>query len=202
MIESIKIKKELREEEFIRISHQFKKSIEKQTDARYLSKSFQGFIKQVTPAKEVQLLLPSKLKKALKTVTLEKNIMIDISSSNSMLAKCYQTKEPLFSNDIELDSDYNKDIDNFLDYPLKNLLLLPLLNADREIEGIIWAGILKEDWSQYTQCDLEYMSQVSVLNENITTEEDEEEHQEKNKEESKQDSAPNALKKIKSWLMS
>ncbi|RLA78214.1 MAG: hypothetical protein DRG78_15665 [Epsilonproteobacteria bacterium] len=200
MTENIKIKKELAKEEFTRISHKFQKSIEKQTDSRYLSKSFQEFTKQVTPAEKVQLLLVSEPNKILKTTTLEENIMINISSSKSMLAKCYQTKKALFSNDVELESDYNQDIDNFLSCPLKNLLLLPLLNRDDEIEGIVWAGISQKDWNQYTQCDIEYMMQVCILDEKITIEE--EEHQEKPKQKKpKQKSTPNAIGRLKSWLL-
>ncbi len=200
MIEDIKIKKELTKEEFTRICHKFQKSIEKQTDARYLSKSFQELAKQVTPAKKVQLLLVSEPNKILKTTTLEKNIMINISSSKSMLAKCYQTKKALFSNDVELDSNYNQDIDNFFSCPLKNLLLLPLLNVDGEVEGIVWAGISQEDWNQYTQCDIDYMTQVCILDEKITVEK--EEHQEKPKrKQSKQESAPNTMGRLKSWLL-
>ena len=173
--------------------HKFQKSIEKQTDARYLSKSFQELFKQVTPAKEVQLLLVSEPNKILKTITLEKNITIDISSSKIILAKCYQTKEALFFNDVSRNGDYNQDIDNFLAYPLKNLLLLPLLNIDKEIEGIVWAGISQKDFNQYTPSDIKYMTQVSVLSEKMTTEE--EEHQE----DSKQKSNSYVLARLKSW---
>ncbi|RLA76191.1 MAG: hypothetical protein DRG30_03425 [Epsilonproteobacteria bacterium] len=193
MAVNIEIKKELTEEEFTRIYHKFQKSIEKQTDSRYLSKSFQELFKQVTPAKEVQLLLVSEPNKILKTITLEKNIAIDISSSKSILAQCYQAKEALYFNDISRNSDYNPDIDNFLAYPLKNLLLLPLLNIDKEIEGIVWAGISQKDFNQYTPSDIKYMTQVSVLSEKMTTEE--EEHQE----DSNQKSNFYALTKLKSW---
>ncbi len=200
MIEDIKIKKELTKEEFTRICHKFQKSIEKQTDARYLSKSFQELAKQVTPAKKVQLLLVSEPNKMLKTTTLEKNITINISSSKSMLAKCYQTKKALFSNDVKLDNNYNQDIDNFFSCPLKNLLLLPLLNSDNEVEGIVWAGISQEDWNQYTQCDIDYMTQVCMLDEKITIEK--EEYQKKPKQtKPEQESTQNRMGRLKSWLL-
>jgi len=185
MAEKIKIKKELTETEFKQILTEFQENIEKQKSTDALGKSFQELVKKVTPAKEVHLLMLSKAGKTLETITLEKNIIIDISSSKGMLAKCTQTKKALFSNDTTRDTHYNKEIDNFLDYPLKNLLVVPLLNEDKEILGLIWAGIPQKDWNQYMQSDVEYMMQVSVLNEKMMPEEE---------------STTSMIKKFKSWL--
>ncbi len=161
---TIEIKKELTEVEVEQIFSEFQESIKKQENEYDLGKSFQELVKKITPAKEVHLMIISEPDKILETVTLEKNITIDISSSASMLRKCYHTKEALFSNEIVRDTDYNKEIDNFLAYPLKNLLVVPLQNEEKEILGLIWAGIPQKDWNQYMQSDVKYMMQFSTLN--------------------------------------
>ena len=184
-----------------------------------LGRSFQILVKKITPAKEVHLLIVVESGKTLETVTLEKNLTIDISSSKSILVKCYQTKEALFSNDIVRDADYNKEIDNFLAYPLKNLLVVPLLNKEKKILGLLWAGIPQKDWNQYMQSDVKYMIQFSILNEKILQKEIEELHEEvdeksyeeieeevheeieeKSHEEANQHQPSSMAKKIKSWL--
>jgi len=203
MAEKIEIKKELSEVEFNQILTEFQESIEKQESADDLGQSFQELVKKITPSKEVHLLMPSKTGKTLETVTLKKNMTIDISSSKSILAKCYQTKEALFSNDIARDPHYNKETDNFLAYPLKNLLVVPLLNENKEILGLIWAGIPQKDWNQYMQSDIEYMMQVSVLNEKMVPKEEFQEEKsqpEELQEEVGEESASSMIKRLKSWL--
>ena len=204
MIEKIKIKKELTETEFKQILTVFQESIEKEENIHELGKSFQELVKKITPAKEVHLMIVQEPDKTLKTVTLEKSITIDISSSRSILAKCIQTKEALFSNDIARDIHYDKEIDNFLDYPLKNLLVVPLLNEDNEILALIWAGIPKKDWNQYMQSDIEYMMQVSVLNEKTIREAEEPQEEKYQAEEFQeaveQESTSSMAKRLKTWF--
>ncbi len=203
MVEKIKIKKELTEVEFEQVLAEFQESILKQENTDDLSQSFQELVKKITPAKEVHLLIFSEIGKTLETVTLEKNITIDISSSKGILARCTQTKEALFSNDVARDPHYHKETDNFLDYPLKNLLVVPLLNEDKEILALIWAGIPKKDWNQYMQSDIKYMMQVPVLNEKMIQEEDPEEEMIQIKElqeEAGQESTTSMAKRLKSWL--
>ncbi len=203
MVEKIKIKKELTEVEFEQVLAEFQESILKQENTDDLSQSFQELVKKITPAKEVHLLIFSEIGKRLKTVTLEKNITIDISSSKGILVRCCQIKEALFSNDVARDPHYHKETDNFLDYPLKNLLVVPLLNEDKEILALIWAGIPKKDWNQYMQSDIKYMMQVPVLNEKMIQEEDPEEEMIQIKElqeEAGQESTTSMAKRLKSWL--
>ncbi len=203
MIEKIEIKKELSEAEFNQILKEFRESIEKEENTDSQGQFFQELVKKITPAKEVHLLMPSKTEGVLETVTLEKNITIDIYSSKGMIAKCHQTKEPLFSNDIARDTQYNKETDNFLNYPLKNLLVVPLFNEAEEILGLIWAGIPQKDWNQYMQSDIEYMMQFSVLNEKmIQAEETQEEKSqaEKLQEDVDQKGTSSMVKRLKSWI--
>ncbi len=203
MVEKIEIKKELTDVEFNQILTEFQENIVKQKNTDDLNQSFQELIKKITPAKEVHLLIPSATENTLETTTLEKNMTIDISSYKSILAKCYQTKEALFSNDIARDTHYNQEIDNFLDYPLKNLLVVPLFDEDKEILGLIWAGIPQKDWNQYMQRDIEYMMQVPVLNEKMIQEEEPQEETiqaEKFPEEVAHESTTSMVKRLKSWL--
>jgi len=204
MVEKIEIKKELTKTEFKQIVTVFHESIKKQANMHDLGKSFQELVKKITPAKEVHLMIVLEPGKRLETVMLEKNITIDISSSKSILAKCYQTKEALFSNDTARDPHYNKEIDNFLAYPLKNLLVVPLLDEDKEILGLIWAGIPQKNWNQYMQSDIEYMMQVSVLNEKMILEaeelQEEKSQVEELQEEAAQESTSSMVKRLKTWL--
>ena len=191
MAEKIEIKKELTESDFNQIVAEFQKSIQNQDNVDDLGQSFRELVKKITPAKEVHFLLPLEKGRRLETVAVEKNITIDISSSKSLLAKCTQTKEALFSNDISRDTDYNKEIDNFLGYPLKNLLLVPLLLEDNEVMGIIWAAIPQKDLNQYMLSDIKYLVQITAS----CIEELEDIHRK-----SEQKDSTSVVSKIRSWL--
>jgi hypothetical protein len=167
-------------------------------------------VKRTIPAKEIHILLISESEKIVETITLSQNIKIDMFTAPSMLLQCYESKEALFSNDIDRDKYYNSKIDNFLDYPLKNLLLTPLLSEENKCLGIIWAVIPKKDLNQYTQLDLRYMTQLSVVNEKMFVDESKklEENIEVNKSyeeknnniESDSENNASMVKRLKSWL--
>jgi len=201
MKEKIEIKKELNEKVFHEILVVFQKNIKEEENIYELGKYFQEFVKTITPAKEVHLMIVSESSKTLETVTLEKNITIDISSGRGILAKCYQNKEALFYNDIVRDTCYNEKIDNFLDYHLKNLLVVPLLNKDKDVWGIIWAAIPYKDWNQYMQSDIDYMMQVSQLNKKMIPKEDSQKEKVQIIEKQfTEENTSSMVKRLKSWL--
>ncbi len=204
MVGKIGIKKELSQPEFDQILSQFRENRQKYENVKALSSFFTELAKQVIPAQEVHILIFLETGKILQTVTLEKSITIDISSSKSILSRSYQTKKALFSNDVTRDSYYAKEIDNFLEYPLKNLLVVPLLNEDKEILGLIWAAIPEKDLNQYMQSDIEYMMQLSVWDKKIIhqREEFQEEKIEENigQEEMVQENTSSMVKRLKSWM--
>lgn len=211
MTGKIEIKKELSETEFQVILIEFQESIKKQKNIDDLNQSFQELVKKITPAKEIHLLIRSEIEHVLETTTLQKNITIDVSSQNSLLRKCYQTKVALFTNDVARDRDYNETLDNFSDYPLKNLLIIPLLTKEGNVLGIIWAAIPKKDWNQYMQSDVKYMMRFSIINEKILKEEMaafhekvdakyQEEIKEEYHSEANQTQSSSITKKIKSWF--
>jgi hypothetical protein len=203
MKEKVEIKKELSEIAFKEILAVFQESIKEEENIYELGKYFQEFVKKITPAKEVHLIIVTESSKTLETVTFEKNITIDISSGRGVLAKCYQNKEALFSNDIVRDTYYNEKIDNFLDYSIKNLLVVPLFDKakDKNVWGIIWAAIPYKDWNKYMQSDIDYMMQVSQLNKKMITKKDaQKEKIQVIEKQFTEKGTSSMVKRLKSWL--
>jgi len=195
MTEKIEIKKELTEKEIQELFALFYKSLQQVKKYSDLETLYRDLIQTITPAKEIYLLKFLTEKHRLTTVSLEKNIYLDISFK-SMLSKCIQTKKAQFSNDIDRDTLYNEEIDNFLNYTLKNLLLIPLYTEDRQILGIIWAAIPQKNLNQYMQSDINHLEKISTLSHSIL-------EQIKPKEKEKKDEKKNkfsVIKKLKSLL--
>jgi len=193
-----KIKKELTQIEFEKILIEFQDIYGNEKTIYDIGKDVVDIVKKIIPAKEVHFLLITDSEKVLETITLSNNIKIDIASSLSMMLQCYESKEAFFSNDIERDIYYKSEIDNFLDYPLKNLLLSPLLTENNQCLGIIWAAIPKKDLNQYMQSDLTYIRQISILDENILAREKKE--QKRDREVRDNESTSSVVKRLKSWL--
>ena len=212
MAKQVKIKKELSEEEFERIYEEFQKQIEECKSIEDTIDMIQMIVKKVTPAQEIFLLNASESGKALAAIVNENYKDIDISKDNSMLAKCYRSREALFSNDIARDTDYNEVIDNFSAYPLKNLLLLPIFNNEKEVSGIIWAAIPQKDINQYMQSDVEYMMRLCALLTQIIEKEQKsskspkkenlevKESANEKKETTNKNNTSSIVKKMRSWL--
>ncbi len=162
MSEKKKVSEEVLSSEFKQTLSSYEKQLNERSDIRSMGRLIQDFVKQVTPAKEVQLLLLDKSMKEMKTVTLDKNMMMNISNTSGMMAEVLHTRKALFTNDVERELKYKEDVDNFLHYPLKSLLLFPLVE-DENIWGLIWAGIPRKDLHQYMKIDLAYLEQMQHL---------------------------------------
>lgn len=155
----IEIKKELTLAEVKHIITQFHATHTNIDNISAFAKTLEILVKELTPSKDVYIFI--RKEGIYETLNIKKSLSIDIQSSIGMLSKCYQTKEPLFINDVKRDKNYNAKIDNFFDYPLKNLLLIPLVDKNNEMIGIIWAGIPEGDWNQYIQSDINNLMLVT-----------------------------------------
>jgi len=159
-------KKKLSEEvvfsEFKQTLLSYEKQLNEKNDTQSVGLWIEDFVKHVTPAKEVQLLVLNESIKQLETVVLDKKITINISNTSGMLAEVLHTRKALFTNDVNRELKYKEDIDNFLHYPLKSLLIFPLVE-DGNIWGLIWAGIPRKDLHQYIKTDLASLEQMQQL---------------------------------------
>jgi len=160
----IEIKKELSVSEFDQIISSFKEELRNNTDIESLTRAFNIYIKEITPAKHISLLQLSSPSELI-TIHNGKTITIDISNSKGMLAQCIKTEEPQFTNDIKRHPSYEEKTDNIFDYELKNLLLFPLFDINNKIFAVLWAGIPKGDINQYIAQDIEH---IKTLCEQIT----------------------------------
>ena len=155
----IEIKKELTQSEVENIITQLHTKHKNIDNISEFVNALAILVKELTPSKEVYIFIEKE--GMYETLNVNKKLIIDVQTSIGMLSKCCQTKEPLFINDVKRDKNYNAKIDNFFDYPLKNLLLIPLLDKDKEMIGIIWSGIPEGDWNQYIQSDINHMMSVT-----------------------------------------
>lgn len=164
MIKKIDIKKELTEEEFKDIITVCEREFEQVSDIATVALGCEEKTKGITPAKEVYILLPKLESKEFEIITLDKKIPMKIDKE-SVISECYNTKQPLIVNDVTQSFLYKEKYDSFLEFEIKDLLVVPVLDdsAQKDILAILWAAIPKGSWNQYTQKDLEYMARFSIF---------------------------------------
>ncbi|WP_457747904.1 ATP-binding protein [Sulfurimonas sp.] len=164
VVKNIDIKKELTEEEFKDIVIVCEQRFEKEREIRNIALGCEEKTKEITPAKEAFVLLPKHDTKEFEIVTLGKNIPMHLEKE-SVISECYNTKQPLIVNDITRSFLYNEKYDNFMNYELKDLLLIPIVDdtPQKNVLAVMWAAITKGSWNQYTQKDLSYMTRFSIF---------------------------------------
>ena len=219
----MEIKKELSSEEFEQLITAFKEEVHNNADLDFLARTLDIYIREITPAKKTYL-FHLKDEIHLETIHNENKTLIDLSTSRGMLKRCIQTKEPQLTNDIKRDSNYEEDTDNIFSYNLKNLLIMPLYDINKNIFALMWIGIPKKDINQFIAEDLAHVQtlidQISYVTPLDTIKEESPEDEEvtsgsikgteKNKEHIMADSpqknhnkkveAPALIKKIKSFF--
>ena len=163
-MKKIVIKKELTEEEFNEIIVVCEAKFADVHDLYEIALDCEEKTKEISPSKKALVLLVNDNKKSFETVTLDKQVSIDLKK-DSILSECYKTKQPFIVNDVTRSFLYRKKIDNFLDCEIKDLLLIPVIDdsADKNVIAIIWAAITLGEWNQYTQKDIDYMIRFALF---------------------------------------
>lgn len=163
-IKKIDIKKELTEEEFKEIVIVCEQRFEQEKEIEKIALGCEEKTKEITPAKEAFVLLPHEEAQEFEIITLNKRVPMNLEAE-SIISECYKTKQALIVNDITRSFLYNKTYDNFMNYELKDILLVPIVDdtPDKNILAIMWAAITQGSWNQYTQKDLTYMSRFSIF---------------------------------------
>jgi len=164
IVKKIDIKKELTEEEFKDIVIVCEQKFEQENEMSKIALGCEEKTKEITPAKEAFVLLPRVETQEFEIVTLNKTIPMNLEGE-SVISECYNTKQALIINDITRSFLYNEKYDNFMNYDLKDLLLVPIVDdtPQKNVLAIMWAAITKGSWNQYTQKDLSYMSRFSIF---------------------------------------
>jgi len=160
---SFKIKKVLTEEEFSDILEKCKVDSQKyMDDIEILYSKCQELTKGITPADEVHILLTIDDYHCQVDRT---DIIIDVSNSKeSVIQECCRTKNAIVVQDVSRSFIFNQEIDNFLNFNMKSLLLVPLVDSkSQKLIGIIWTAMLKGNINQYTQQDLDYMKRLAQV---------------------------------------
>ncbi len=163
-MKKINIKKELTEEEFKDILVVCELKFKQISDLLEISLGCEEKTKAITPASEAFVLLARPDTQEFEIVTLNKKIPMNLKI-DSVLSECYKTKQPLLVNDATRSFLYNKKNDNFLNYDIENLLLIPIFDdsSEKNVLAIIWSATTKGNWSQYTQKDVNYMVRFSIF---------------------------------------
>jgi signal transduction histidine kinase/ActR/RegA family two-component response regulator len=163
-IKQIDIKRELTEEEFKEIVIVCEQKFEQESQIEKIALGCEEKTKEITPAKEAFVLLPKHETKEFEVITLDKSIPMRLDEE-SVITECYKTKQSLIINDVVRSFLYNEKFDNFMNYELKDLLLIPVVDdtEEKNVLAIMWAAITKGNWNQYTQKDLNYMTRFSIF---------------------------------------
>ena len=163
-IKKIDIKKELTEEEFKEIVIVCEQRFEQEKEIEKIALGCEDKTKEITPATEAFVLLPHEKTQEFEIITLNKRVPMNLEAE-SIIAECYKTKQALIVNDITRSFLYNQKYDNFMNYKLKDILLIPIVDdtPDKNILAIMWAAITEGSWNQYTQKDLTYMTRFSIF---------------------------------------
>lgn len=163
-MKKITIKKELTEEEFKDILTVCELKFKQTSDLSEIALGCEEKTKDITPASEAFVLLAKHDTQEYKIVSLDKTIPMNLEV-DSILSECYKTKQPLLVNDATRSFLYNEKKDNFLNYDIENILLIPILDdsSEKNVLAIIWSVTTKGNWSQYTQKDVNYMVRFSIF---------------------------------------
>jgi len=163
MRKKIDIKKELSEEEFKNIILRCEEDFVAHNTLVAIARKCEEAAKEITPAKEAQLLVVKPEEKRFEVVTRQESV--PFIEGESLLMEAYRTKQPLLINDVTRSFLYKEEIDNFLGMKIKDLMLIPVVDEseDRKVIAILWAAIPVGSWNQYTQKDLDYMSRFAML---------------------------------------
>ena len=148
MKENFSIKKELTESDFQKILARFYHSLYAINESGVFIRYLQIIVKEITPAKEVQLIFPDKIQ----AITIE---------NNSILSDCYRNQKAFYTNDIDREKNYNAAVDNFISEKMQKILYVPLVSFGR-VTAIIMAGIPYKDWNQFTQRDIDYIERLEI----------------------------------------
>ncbi len=164
MIKKIDIKKELSEEEFKEIILHYETDLLEKSDLPSIASRCTEAAKKITPAKEAYLLLVNPEDQIFQLVNDERTIPIR-PEIESILMETYRSKQSLFINDVTRSFLYNDKIDNFLNLPLKDMMLIPIIDntIEKNVLAILWTAITSGSWNQYTQKDLDYMTRFAMF---------------------------------------
>ncbi|MCK5537228.1 MAG: GAF domain-containing protein [Bacteroidales bacterium] len=163
------IKKEIRPEELEEIITNFETTINKYDDNEKIvlfSETVSKTVKEIIPASDVFLLFLREntiFEVVLEESSSEHRKEMDISNKIGIISDVYYKKESAYFNQIENIEKYDENIDNVSDTALKNLLLVPILDEEKSVVAIIWAGTHKGNLNQYVKGDLEYMNRFSKV---------------------------------------
>jgi len=164
MIKKIDIKRELSEEEFKEIIFQCESDFLQGNNLPSIASKYAEVAKEITPAKEAHLLLVKLKEQVFQSVTGEMTIPMQ-PEKESILMETYRSKQSLLINDVTRSFLYNKEIDNFLNLPLKDMMLIPIIDESKKknVVAVLWTAITSGSWNQYTQKDLDYMTRFAMF---------------------------------------
>ena len=148
MKEGIRIQKELTERDFRKIATKFHYNLKQITEMEIFVRYLQIIIKEITPAKEVELIFPD-------TIQAIRN------TKNAILSRCYHYQKAFFTNDVDRETTYNAMVDNFISEKMQKILCVPLV-SDGEVTAIIAAGIPYRDLNQFTWKDIAYIERLEI----------------------------------------
>ncbi len=123
-------------------------------------------IKDIVPANNVEILIPSSSSDEIVLSAFDQKFTIKANiQEDSSILQAYKSKQPLIINDVSRSFLYNPEFDNFNDLPVKNLLLIPIVDKGegKSVLAILCAVMTKGNFNLYTQKDLDYMIKFSIL---------------------------------------
>jgi len=118
-------------------------------------------IRKVTSANDVFILTINDFAQEINILSQDKKIFVeDMEETFSVILECYYTKHDHHAKNLVTSFLYNSAVDKLVDYPLKEILVVPLLDNEKNINAIIWASYSKENPEGFTQDDSENINYI------------------------------------------
>lgn len=159
-------KKELTEEEFKDILAEHKNRLNKNFSFPGLILEYEKILKEITSAQEAFILLLNQNGKNINVVSKQIDIPIsDKSNVEGILFECFYSKEPYIATHARRNSFYRKNIDNFINAKINDILVMPILdhNDKKDIIAIVWIATTDTNKNPFSQNDIDYIKIFSTL---------------------------------------
>jgi len=141
---------------------EFREKLSEAGDPEKIENACKEAVETLTPAREIRLLLCND-EGSLLTECSGKEHPLD-PRKRSLIGKALQSQKALYTNDVRREAEYLPSLDNPFDYPLKSLLLAPLLHPESsQVIAILWAAIPRGDLHQFVREDLEALEKLLGL---------------------------------------
>ncbi|MEA3490856.1 MAG: response regulator [Campylobacterota bacterium] len=161
----MKNRSELTEEAFEDILLECEKRLNEDFTFSETVLEYEKRVKEITSAQEAFVLLLNSKEKNFHIVSKQIDIPISAESSvEGILFESFYSKKPYIATHARRNFLYRKNIDNFIDAKINDILVVPIFDHSdtKNIIAIVWIATTDANREPFTQKDIDYINRFSI----------------------------------------